>query len=166
MSDVGRRQSSAGGMRGHSVILARMMILPLALALVAVPQAAAPAPPPPVACATTDTDLPAPLAGWATTGTGMAMDRAFQLPATGGAADAAFTIANGGRYRVALDQGGWIDLVRDGKPLTSVAHGHGPNCTTIRKIVDFDLTPGSYTLKLTKLTKAQAKVMLVAPQKE
>jgi hypothetical protein len=142
-----------------------MMMLPFALALFAAPQAAAPAAPP-VACATIDTDLPAPLAGWTTTGTGMAMDRAFTLPATGGEASAAFTIAQAGRYRVGLDQPGWIDIIRDGKPLTSVAHGHGPNCTTIRKIIDFDLAPGSYTLKLTKLTKPRAKLMLVAPQKE
>lgn len=141
------------------------MMLPLALALFAVPQAAAPAAPP-VACATIDTDLSAPLAGWTTTGTGMAMDRAFTLPATAGEANAAFTITQPGRYRVALDQPGWIDIVRDGKALTSVAHGHGPNCTTIRKIVDFDFVSGNYTLKLTKLTKPRAKVMLVAPQKE
>jgi hypothetical protein len=143
-----------------------MIMLPLSFALLAISQAVTPAPAPPVACATIDTGLPTALKGWATTGTGMAMDRAFILPATGGEANAAFTITKGGRYRVALDQAAWIDIVRDGKALTSVAHGHGPNCTTIRKIVDFDLTPGAYTLKLTKLTKASAKLMLVAPQKE
>lgn len=142
-----------------------MIMLSLALALLAPSQAAAPVPAP-AACPTTDTDFPAPLAGWKTTGTGMAMDRAFRLPATAGEARADFTITKPGRYRVALDQPGWVDLVRDGKPLTSVAHGHGPKCTTIRKIIDFDLTAGSYTLKLTKLTKPQAKVMLVAPQNE
>lgn len=139
-----------------------MIMLPLALALAAAPQNAAPAPPP-VACPATDAEFPPQLAGWKTTGTGMAMDRAFQLPATDGAASANFTITKPGRYRVALDQPGWVDLVRDGKPLTSVGHGHGPKCTTIRKIIDFDLTAGSYTLKLTKLTKPQAKTMIVAP---
>jgi len=142
-----------------------MMMLPLALALFAAPQAAAPVAPP-VACATIDTDLPVPMAGWTTTGTGMAMDRAFTLPATNGEASAAFTITQAGRYRVALDQPGWIDIVREGEALTSVAHGHGPKCTTIRKIVDFDFIAGAYTLKLTKLTKPRAKLMLVAPQKE
>lgn len=138
-------------------------MLPLSSALLALAQAATPAPPPRVACATIDTDLPSALKGWATTGTGMAMDRAFILPATGGEASAAFTITKGGRYRVALDQAAWIDVVRDGKALTSVAHGHGPNCTTIRKIVDFDLTPGAHTLKLTRIAKSEAKLMLVAP---
>lgn len=135
------------------------MILTLALALLVVDQAASsPAP----VCATIDTDLPAALAGWKTTGTGMAMDRAFQLPATGGEASANFTITAPGRYRVALDQPGWVDVVRGGKPLASVGHGHGPACTTIRKIIDFDLTAGNYTLKLSKLTKPQAKTMIVA----
>lgn len=142
-----------------------MTTLPIALLMLASLQAATPAPAP-VKCAAVDTALPAPLAGWKTTGTGMATDRAFLLPATAGAAQANFTVPEAGRYRVALDQPGWIDLVKDGKALTSVAHGHGPDCSTIRKIVDFDLAAGRYTLKLTKLTKASAKLMLVAPQKE
>ncbi|RHW16703.1 hypothetical protein D1610_14540 [Sphingomonas gilva] len=138
-----------------------MTLLPLVL--LAAPLQAAPAPLPQATCPAIDADLPAPLKGWSTTGTGMAMDRAFLLPAPNGEASANFTIAKGGRYRVALDQAGWIDLVQGGKPLTSAGHGHGPSCTTIRKIVDFDLTPGAYTLKLTKIAKQQAKVMLVAP---
>lgn len=142
-----------------------MITLPIALLMLAAPQAATPARVP-VSCATIDTALPTPLAGWKTTGTGMAMDRAFLLPAKAGAAQANFTVPAAGRYRVALDQPGWIDLEKDGKALKSVAHGHGPECSTIRKIVDFDLAVGSYTLKLSKLTKANAKLMLVAPQKE
>lgn len=160
MSDGGRRQSSAGA-NLPSRYIAGMIILPIAFVLLASQQAVTPAPPP-AACATIDTDLPAALAGWKTTGTGMAMDRAFQLPANNGEASANFMITKPGRYRVALDQPGWVDLVRDGKALTSVAHGHGPKCSTIRKIIDFDLAAGSYTLKLTKLTKAQAKTMIVA----
>lgn len=165
MGNMGGRQSSAGGKKARAAIWAHMTMLLFALALLATPQAAAPAAPP-VTCATIDTDLPAPLAGWTTTGTGMAMDRAFSLAATDGEASAAFTITRAGRYRIGLDQPGWIDIIREGKPLTSVAHGHGPNCTTIRKIVDFDFTPGNYILKLTKLTKPRAKLILVAPQKE
>lgn len=60
----------------------------------------------------------------------------------------AFDVAVAGRYRVALGSGAWIDLVRDGAALVSVAHGHGPDCTGIRKMVDFDLTPGRYILQV------------------
>jgi hypothetical protein len=63
-------------------------------------------------------------------------------------------------YRVALSSGAWIDLVRDGKAVTSIAHGHGPACTSVRKMVDFPLTPGRYTLQLGANGEAQMKVLI------
>jgi hypothetical protein len=63
-------------------------------------------------------------------------------------------------YRIALSSGAWIDLVRDGKAVTSVAHGHGPACTGVRKLVDFPLTPGRYTLQLGASSEAQMKVLV------
>lgn len=59
-----------------------------------------------------------------------------------------FTVVTPGRYRVALGSGAWIDVLAYGKPATSVAHGHGPACTGIRKMVDFDLTAGRYVLQV------------------
>lgn len=59
-----------------------------------------------------------------------------------------FTVAQAGTYRVALGSGAWIDVVRNRKAVTSTAHGHGPDCTGIRKMVDFPLTPGRYTLQI------------------
>lgn len=53
-----------------------------------------------------------------------------------------------GTYRLALDSAAWIDLVRGEQAVKSTAHGHGPPCTGIRKMVDFPLTPGSYTLQI------------------
>jgi hypothetical protein len=53
-----------------------------------------------------------------------------------------------GRYRIALGAAAWLDLVRDGKALTSVAPAHGPACTGIRKMVDFDLRSGRYLLQI------------------
>lgn len=53
-----------------------------------------------------------------------------------------------GRYRVALGRGAWVDLARSGRVLPSAAHGHGPACSRIRKMVDFDLTAGRYLLVL------------------
>lgn len=60
----------------------------------------------------------------------------------------AFTVATAGRYRVALGAGAWVDVVRDGAALPSVAHGHGPACSPVRKMVDYDLTPGRYRLQV------------------
>lgn len=60
----------------------------------------------------------------------------------------AFIVEEAGTYRVALGSGAWIDILKDGKAISSTAHGHGPDCTDIRKIVDFALTPGRYTLQI------------------
>lgn len=60
----------------------------------------------------------------------------------------AFTVATPGRYRVALGSAAWIDVLADGRPAPSVAHGHGPDCTGIRKMVDFDLVPGRHVLQI------------------
>lgn len=60
----------------------------------------------------------------------------------------ALTIAAAGRYRVALGAGVWVDMVKGGVNLRSIAHSQGPACTGIRKLVDFDLVPGNYLLQL------------------
>ena len=70
------------------------------------------------------------------------------------------TVATAGTYRVALQNGAWIDLVRDGKSLTSVAHMEGPSCSGIRKVVDFALQPGTYTLQLSNAKAAQMRILI------
>ncbi|MDF2639883.1 MAG: hypothetical protein K0R64_2867 [Novosphingobium lindaniclasticum] len=69
----------------------------------------------------------------------------------------AFTVAETGRYRVALGSAAWIDLIRvgeaagsgtPGRGLASIAHGHGPDCSGIRKMVDFALEPGDYLVQI------------------
>lgn len=60
----------------------------------------------------------------------------------------AFSVPTAGTYRVALGSGAWIDLLKDGKPVESSRHGHGPDCTGVRKMVDFPLTPGRHVLQL------------------
>lgn len=91
-------------------------------------------------------------------------DRPTEPAETGGTNEVGFRIDTAGIYGIALDQPGWIDVAPEGgAALASVQHGHGPECSTIRKIVRFDLKPGAYRLTLTKLTRPRAKVMLVAP---
>ncbi len=70
------------------------------------------------------------------------------------------TIDAPGTYRVALGGKAWVNLVRDGKALASTAHSHGPKCTGVRKMVDFALTPGRYTIQLTG-SEAKSVALLV-----
>ena len=74
-----------------------------------------------------------------------------------------FNVAITGTYRIALEAGAWIDVVRDGASLESVAHTEGPACSGIRKIVDFTLTPGRYMLQLSGAKEAPMRV-LIAPK--
>lgn len=130
-------------------------------------------------CAAMDTGLAANLSGWTAPGGEFGVNQSARLQAgelakfpdvpagakPGGAVMIGFTVETAGRYGVALDQRGWIDVVpgaSGGEPLKSVAHGHGPACSTIRKIVRFDLQPGVYRLYLTGLDMPDATVMLVA----
>ncbi|MET0364165.1 MAG: homogentisate 1,2-dioxygenase [Sphingobium sp.] len=59
-----------------------------------------------------------------------------------------FSVREAGTYRIALGAGAWVDVVRDGKAVVSTSHGHGPDCSDVRKMVDFPLTPGRYVLQL------------------
>jgi hypothetical protein len=60
----------------------------------------------------------------------------------------ALRVAKAGRYRIALGQRAWIDVVRGGARLESIAHRHGPACSGIAKIVAFDLKPGRHWIQL------------------
>lgn len=88
-------------------------------------------------------------------------------PAKAGAADSfgglfAVTIARAGRYRVALGGGAWIDVVQGDRLLPSVAHDHGPACSPIRKMVDFDLAPGRYLIQIAGSKTRDLSLMVAA----
>ena len=72
----------------------------------------------------------------------------------------AFTVPTAGRYRVALGTGAWIDVLTGMTPATSVSHGHGPDCTGVRKMVDFDLKPGRYLLQVAGNASATLPLMV------
>ena len=154
-----------------SVVLAAAIFTPIA----AQAQMAPAAPP---ACATTDTAIAAPWSGWttpeplqggaaiatagklavghtysATLSASNAMAYVVPLPKPAAAGSFAglftLTIATAVTYSIALSDGAWIDVAPvAGQPLTSVAHGHGPACTTIHKVVDFALQPGAYVVQI------------------
>lgn len=53
-----------------------------------------------------------------------------------------------GVYRFALGAGPWIDVLKDQVIVPSTAHGPGPACSGIRKMVDFSLDTGVYILQV------------------
>lgn len=72
----------------------------------------------------------------------------------------AFDVQQAGTWRVALSGAGWVDVLAGGKALASTAHGHGPACSGIRKIVDFALPAGTYTLQISGAAADSIDVMV------
>jgi len=71
------------------------------------------------------------------------------------------TIERGGAYRVALGSAAWVDVLKGMQAATSIAHGHGPECSGIRKVVDFRLTPGRHTLQIAANGAPTLQLMVV-----
>lgn len=72
----------------------------------------------------------------------------------------AFDIDRSDTYRVALGSGAWVDIVKDGKTIASIAHAHGPDCSGIHKMVDFTLKPGSYILEIAANEQPQLALLV------
>lgn len=123
--------------------------------------ASPPSPQPAPACAAMNQSLPASLAAWATPAPAGTTLQPGQAVTTSPATPLTLEIAEAGTYGVALDQGAWIDVGRDGEALRSTAHGHGPACSTIRKIVDFALQPGRYTITLSRTQAVSVRLLVV-----
>jgi hypothetical protein len=97
--------------------------------------------------------------------TGITFKPALARPAKDGTFGGYFPIdvAKAGRYRIALSDGAWIDLVRKDEKLKPAAHAHGPSCSGIAKIVGFDLDPGRYWLQLSDAKQPSIGVAVSAP---
>ena len=76
----------------------------------------------------------------------LAPERAAEAGSSGGIF--AFDVTSAGLYRVALGTAAWVDVLAGGKTVTSVAHGHGPDCSGVRKYVDFRVQPGRYLVQV------------------
>ena len=72
------------------------------------------------------------------------------------------TIDKAGAYVIALGSGAWIDVLKDGAGARSTAHGRGPACTTLRKMVTFDLQPGRYVVQISANAEASLPIMVAA----
>ena len=60
---------------------------------------------------------------------------------------AALNVAKAGKLEVALSDRAYIDLIRDGRALTSNMHGH-KGCRGVAKTLDFDVKPGLYLVQI------------------
>lgn len=74
-------------------------------------------------------------------------------------------ITSGGTYRFAAATPVWIDVLRSGRPQASVAHGHLAPCTSIRKVVEFNLSPGAYVVQLSGNPGPRADLLVAAKEK-
>lgn len=73
----------------------------------------------------------------------------------------AFDVKEAGTYRVALAGGAWIDVIEKGRSVISSAHGHGPECSGIRKMVDFPLAPGRHVLQIASSGTGTLRLLIV-----
>ena len=71
-----------------------------------------------------------------------------------------FTVETAGDYTVALGAAAWIDVLEDGKVLEPLKFGHGPECTTIRKMVTFAMKPGVHVLQVAGNGADKMKLMV------
>ncbi|TPE64477.1 hypothetical protein FJQ54_01490 [Sandaracinobacter neustonicus] len=54
-----------------------------------------------------------------------------------------------GVWRIGLSGGAWIDLIGpDGKAVQSMGHGHMAPCTTLTKVVEFQLGAGDHLIQI------------------
>ena len=72
------------------------------------------------------------------------------------------TVDKAGVYSIAISDKVWVDVIRDGQALRSVAHEEGAPCEAIHKTVDFQLDPGHYTIQLSNAPAATATVEIIA----
>ena len=64
-----------------------------------------------------------------------------------------------GTYRFALSGPVWLDVVDRGVSAASVAHGHGPECGPIRKLVDLPLTAGDHVVQIAAAPTPNVEIM-------
>jgi hypothetical protein len=148
------------------------MIAPIALVSLSV-QAA---PGAPARCEATRAAMPSALAGWRQSAAAPTIGKAFIVqaadPATirglrlgevarpGGAALVPFEVGEDATYRIALSNRAWVDVAAGNALIKASAHGHGPACTGIAKMVDFPLKRGRYALHLTGISTPSVKVLI------
>lgn len=72
-----------------------------------------------------------------------------------------FNVSEPGTYRVALSTPAWVEVVKDGRAIAPGSFGHGQECTTIRKIVEFPLSAGAHVLEIAANADSSVDVLIV-----
>jgi hypothetical protein len=72
-------------------------------------------------------------------------------------------IPRDGIFRVTVANPMWIDLIGPDGVVESSAHGHGPDCSGLGKIVDFPLKQGTYRLEFSAAEVLTSAVMVLGP---
>ena len=72
-----------------------------------------------------------------------------------------FTLAlkQAARVGVGLSGPAWVDVVTGTTPVASADHGHGPDCSGLRKIVWFNLPAGRHLVQIAGSKTAEVRVM-------
>ena len=73
----------------------------------------------------------------------------------------ALTITQAGVYALAAGSSAWIDVLDGQTAVPSTAHGHGPPCSSIHKVVDFPLHPGRYVIQISGAPDPVVAIMVV-----
>ena len=74
----------------------------------------------------------------------------------------AFDVQAAGSYVIALGAGAWIDVLKGDAAQRSVGHGHGPACSTVRKVVTFDLQPGRHLVQISGGAEPTLPILVAA----
>jgi hypothetical protein len=74
----------------------------------------------------------------------------------------AIDVPAAGAYVVALGSGAWIDVLKGDGVQKSASHSHGPTCSTVRKMVTFDLQPGRYVVQISSAMDATLPILVAA----
>ena len=73
----------------------------------------------------------------------------------------ALAVPHAAKVGIALSDGAWIDVINGDTAEATLEHGHGPDCSGIRKIVWFDLKDGIYRIQIEGAPKGSIRFMAV-----
>lgn len=77
---------------------------------------------------------------------------------------ATIELERAGRVGLALSAAAWVDVISRGVIEASIDHEHGPDCSGIRKIVWFDLQPGTHVVQIVDNPSPTVTIMVAVVQ--
>ena len=71
------------------------------------------------------------------------------------------SVPKAGSYQVTASAEAWIDIIQDGKALSSIAHSGRRDCPDVRKSVRFDLQSGAVTVQVSGVGSKLIKLAIL-----